>query len=52
MTEVALVRSVGQVEIVFTLLFSRFYLKEKLKQGDVAGLILVVAGVLFIVIGR
>ena len=52
MTEVALVRSVGQVEIVFTLLFSRFYLKEKLKKGDVAGLILVVAGVLFIVIGR
>jgi drug/metabolite transporter (DMT)-like permease len=47
---VALVRSVGQVEIVFTLLFSRFYLKETLKPGDVGGLVLVVFGVLLIVI--
>jgi len=47
---IGLVRSVGQVEIVFTLLFSRFYLKETLKAGDVAGLILVVAGVLLIVL--
>jgi drug/metabolite transporter (DMT)-like permease len=47
---IALVRSVGQVEIVFTLLFSRFYLKETLKPGDVAGLALVVSGVLLIVI--
>jgi drug/metabolite transporter (DMT)-like permease len=47
---VALVRSVGQVEIVFTLLFSRFYLNETLKPGDVAGLVLVVAGVLLIVL--
>lgn len=52
MTEVALVRSLGQVEIVFTLLFSRFYLKETLKRGDIAGLALVVAGVLLIVMGR
>ena len=51
MTEVALVRSVGQVEIVFTLLFSRFYLKETLKPGDIAGLFLVVCGVLLIVVG-
>ena len=46
----ALVRAVGQVEIVFTLLFSRFYLKETLKRGDVAGLVLVVCGVLLIVL--
>jgi drug/metabolite transporter (DMT)-like permease len=52
LTEVALVRSVGQVEIVFTLLFSRFYLRETLRRGDVAGLALVVVGVLFIVVGR
>ena len=51
LAEVALVRSVGQIEIVFTLLFSRFYLKETLKPGDVAGLVLVVAGVLVIVLG-
>jgi len=47
---VGLVRSVGQVEIVFTLLFSRFYLRETLRLGDVAGLVLVVAGVLIIVL--
>jgi drug/metabolite transporter (DMT)-like permease len=50
LAEVALVRSVGQVEIVFTLLFSRFYLKETLKPGDIAGLVLVVCGVLVIVL--
>lgn len=49
LTEVALVRSVGQIEIVFTLLFSRFYLRETLKPGDIAGLALVVGGVLLIV---
>jgi len=48
--DVALVRSVGQIEIVFTLLFSRFYLKETLKRGDVAGLMLVVFGVLLIIV--
>ncbi|MFL5256011.1 MAG: DMT family transporter [Rhodopila sp.] len=52
MTNVSLVRSVGQVEIVFTLLFSKFYLKEQLKPGDVAGLALVVGGVLLIVLGH
>ena len=50
MAPIGLVRSVGQVEIVFTLLFSRFYLKESLKSGDIAGLVLVVAGVLRIVL--
>jgi drug/metabolite transporter (DMT)-like permease len=50
--DVALVRSVGQIEIVFTLLFSRFYLNERLKRGDVAGLVLVVGGVLLIVLSQ
>lgn len=49
MADVALVRAVGQVEVVFTLLFSRFYLHERLRRGDIAGLVLVVAGVLLIV---
>jgi len=50
MAQIALVRSVGQVEVVFTLLFSHFYLREKLQLGDIAGLVLVVAGVLLIVL--
>jgi drug/metabolite transporter (DMT)-like permease len=49
---VAMVRAVGQVEILFTLLFSRFYLKEVLKRSDVAGLVLVVAGVLMVIVSR
>jgi drug/metabolite transporter (DMT)-like permease len=49
---VALVRSLGQIEMVFTLLFSRFYLKERLRGADVAGLVLVVAGVSLILAGR
>ncbi len=47
---VALVRAIGQVEVVFTLLFSRFYLKEVLRRIDVVGLLLVVAGVMLIVL--
>jgi drug/metabolite transporter (DMT)-like permease len=50
LADVALVRSVGQIEIVFTLLFSRFYLHERLKRGEVTGLVLVVGGVLVIVL--
>jgi len=42
---VALVRIVGQVEIVFTLGFSRFYLGERTSASEVAGLALVVSGV-------
>ena len=48
LTDVALVRSVGQIEVVFTLVFGRFYLKERLKPGDAPGLLLVVAGVVLI----
>ena len=49
---IAMVRAVGQVEMVFTLLFSRFYLKEVLKPGDVAGLALVIFGVLLVILSR
>ncbi len=52
MAPVALVRSIGQVEMVFTLLFSRFYLHERMKKGDIAGLVLIVAGVVLVLIGR
>lgn len=48
---VALVRAVGQVEILFTLLFSRFFLGEKLRRKDVAGAILVVSGVVLVLLG-
>lgn len=43
---VALVRIVGQVEMVFTLGFAHFYLRERLCGSEVAGLALVVLGVM------
>lgn len=42
---VALVRVVGQVEIAFTMGFGRFYLGERIRPGEVVGLMLVTAGV-------
>ena len=47
---VALIRTAGQVEVVFTLLFSRFYLRESLHRTGMAGLGLIVAGV--VLVGR
>ncbi len=49
---VALVRALGQVEMVFTMLFSRFYLKETLRRLDIVGLVLIVAGVVLVLVGR
>ncbi len=49
---VALVRALGQVEMVFTLAFSRLYLREVVRREDVIGLVLVVIGVVLILIGR
>jgi drug/metabolite transporter (DMT)-like permease len=48
---VALVRAVGQVEILFTLLFSRFFLGEKLKLKDVLGALILVSGVVLVLLG-
>ncbi|WP_394763881.1 hypothetical protein [Phenylobacterium sp.] len=47
---VALVRTLGQVEMPFTLLFSRFYLDESLRHADVAGLALIVCGVILVLL--
>jgi len=43
---VPVVKTLGQVEVLFTLLLSYFWFKEKLKVQDWAGLLLVVAAVL------
>jgi drug/metabolite transporter (DMT)-like permease len=42
---VALVRTVGQVEMFFTLGFSRLYLRETVKRFEIGGLFLVALGV-------
>ncbi len=48
---VALVRAVGQVEVIFTLAFGHFYLREPLKRSEVLGLLLVGGGVAVALIG-
>ena len=48
---VALVRALGQTEMVFTLLFSRFYLKEKLSRSAVIGAVALVTGVVLVLLG-
>jgi drug/metabolite transporter (DMT)-like permease len=48
---VALVRAVGQVEVIFTLGFGRFYLNEALKKSEALGLLLVAIGVVIALIG-
>lgn len=42
----ALVRVVGQVEVIFTIAFAHFYLHERIKRHEVMGLMLVGAGVI------
>jgi drug/metabolite transporter (DMT)-like permease len=49
---VAMVRSVGQVEILFTLAFSRFYLKESPTRSEIIGSLVVVLGVVLVLVGR
>ena len=51
LTEPALVRGLGQVEVLLTLGFGRFYLRERIRPADRLGLLLVGAGVVLIVLG-
>ncbi len=51
MAPVALVRAVGQVEVIFTLGFGHFYLREPLSKSELSGLMIVAAGVLLALIG-
>lgn len=48
---VALVRIVGQVDILFTMAFGRFYLRESVAASEGAGLLLVAAGVVLALMG-
>jgi drug/metabolite transporter (DMT)-like permease len=46
------VRALGQVELLFTLAFSRFYLNERPTRSDILGAGLVVLGVIAVLLGR
>jgi drug/metabolite transporter (DMT)-like permease len=42
---------VGQVEVIFTLAFARFFLRERTRPHEVLGLLLVAAGVVLALLG-
>ncbi|UKK85596.1 DMT family transporter [Sphingopyxis sp. BSN-002] len=46
----ALVRIVGQVEVIFTIAFAHFYLRDTVRWHEVLGLLLVAAGVILALI--
>ena len=48
---VALVRAVGQVEILFTFGFGRYYLREAVTRSEATGLIIVTIGVILALLG-
>ena len=48
LTNVALVRGFGQIEILFTLAVGHFFLRERTKRGEITGLVLVGLGVVLI----
>lgn len=48
---VALVRAVGQVEVIFTLGFGHYYLREPLARSEAIGLLTVGAGVVLALLG-
>ena len=46
----AYVRALGQIEVIFTLMMSAFYFRERLGRREVAGLLLLSASVVFLVL--
>lgn len=48
----AYVRALGQIELVFTMLISTIYFREKIKSLELAGIVFIVAGILILVLTR
>jgi len=46
---VAIVKTLGQVEVLFTLMISAWFFKEKLQRTDHLGLLLVVVGAVLVI---
>ena len=44
------VRALGQVEIIFSYISSRFYFKEKIKINEIAGVIIFIIGILILLL--
>lgn len=48
----AYVRALGQIELVFTILISTIYFREKIKRLELAGIAFIVAGILILVLSK
>ncbi len=48
----ALVRAVGQIELVFTFIASAVFFREKSTRMEIAGILMVIAGILLILYVR
>ena len=48
----AYVRALGQIELVFTFIASVFFFREKTNSKEIAGILLVVAALLILILGR
>ena len=49
MTNAALVRAIGQIELLFTLITSVWFLGERVRQREVLGMLLLVTGILLLI---
>jgi drug/metabolite transporter (DMT)-like permease len=49
MQSVAIVKTLGQIEVLFSVLISVFYFKERLRQSDYGGLVLIVIAAVMVI---
>lgn len=52
MQNAAYVRALGQIELVFTFLASYFWFKERVTRLEVIGILMIVAAILLLILGR
>jgi multidrug transporter EmrE-like cation transporter len=50
--QAAIVRAVGQIELLFSYIASRYYFKEKIKLIEIIGITVFVIGILVILITK
>jgi drug/metabolite transporter (DMT)-like permease len=48
----AYVRALGQIELIFTFIASVFFFRERTSRAEIAGILLVAAGIVLLILGR
>jgi drug/metabolite transporter (DMT)-like permease len=46
------VRALGQIELIFTFIASVFFFRERTSRAEIAGILLVAAGIVLLILGR